>query len=75
MLTTQTKRTAAKLAVKPLTLTITLPAQAVPLLRALAAVSNQTLEQAGGRAVVWWLQSDDAMERIDDEVQALLAVL
>jgi len=36
---------------------------------------SKTQPRTQAISVVWCLQSDDAMERIDDEVQALLAVL
>lgn len=55
--------------------TITIPIQAVPLFRALCAISEQTPEQTARRAVLWWLQSEDALSRIDDEVNALLRTL
>jgi hypothetical protein len=52
--------------------TITIPPHALPLLNALAAIRDETIEQVSARAVLHWLQSDDAMERIDEEVNILL---
>lgn len=53
-------------------LKIKLPASALPLLRGLAEVSEQTTEEAAAYAVLHWMQSEDAMSRIDDKVNLLL---
>jgi hypothetical protein len=56
-------------------LTIKVPSHAIPLLRALAVIRDESTEQLASRAVVFWLQSDEAMQSIDDEVNVLLRKL
>lgn len=41
----------------------------------MAELADETIEQLAARAVIHWLQSEEAMERIDEEVNIILRKL
>lgn len=57
---------------KQLDLTITIPARFTPLFRAHCALAGQSAPKLAARAVLRWLGSEDAMERIEEQVNAVL---